>query len=147
MESISGFLDGFDIAKILPKIGNVISSVRFWMVLLMYAGPLVLLGFGLWYYLKPVKEPCSDKGFRIHEDGAAVHDLRHAGVGLHDDRKKSRRSETADEGQHPVGPESAVEARRVDAKPLEKRSDAFDAGASQELAVLAERDRRDDGKA
>ena len=66
MESISGFLDGFDIAKILPKIGNVISSVRFWMVLLMYAGPLVLLGFGLWYYLKPVKEPCSDKGFRIH---------------------------------------------------------------------------------
>ena len=65
MESISGFLDGFDFAKILPGIGKVISSVRFWMVLLMYAGPLVLLGLGLWYYLKPVQEPCTDRGFRI----------------------------------------------------------------------------------
>ena len=81
------------------------------------------------------------------EDGAAVHDLWHAGVGLHDDRETSRRSETADEGQHPVRPEAAVEARRVDAKPLEKRGDAFDVGARQELAVLAERNRRDDGKA
>lgn len=66
MESVSGFLEEFDFAKFLPKIGKIIGSVRFWIVLLMYVGSLVLLGFGLWYYLKPAKEPNTKTGFRIY---------------------------------------------------------------------------------
>ena len=65
MDSITGLLEGFDLAKLLPKIGQLISSVRFWTVLLMYAGPLTLLGLGLWYYLRPELEPTTKRGFRI----------------------------------------------------------------------------------
>ena len=66
MEAITGLLEGFDFTKLLPKIGQLMSSVRFWTVLLMYVGPLVLLGFGLWYYLKPVSKPSQKTGFRIY---------------------------------------------------------------------------------
>lgn len=66
MEAITGLLEGFDFTKLLPKIGQLMSSVRFWTVLLMYVGPLVLLGFGLWYYLKPVSSPSRKTGFRTY---------------------------------------------------------------------------------
>lgn len=66
MEAITGLLEGFDFTKFLPKIGALLSSVRFWTVLLMYAGPLVLLGFGLWYFLRPAKEANHKTGFRIY---------------------------------------------------------------------------------
>ena len=65
METITGLLDGFDFTKFLPKLGQLISSLRFWTVVLMYVGPLMLLGVGLWYYLRPEPEPNNKRGFRI----------------------------------------------------------------------------------
>lgn len=65
MEAITEFLEDFDFAKLLPEIGKFLSDLRFWTGVLMVLGPLVLLGFGLWYYFRPVQEPDERRGYRL----------------------------------------------------------------------------------
>ena len=65
MEAITGFLEDFDFAKLLPEIGKFMSSLRFWMNFIMLLGPVVLLTFGACYYFRPVEEPSEKLGFRV----------------------------------------------------------------------------------
>ena len=65
MEAITGFLEDFDFARLLPEIGEFLSSMRFWTGVLMVLGPAVLLGLGLWYFLRPVQMPDEKHGFRL----------------------------------------------------------------------------------
>ena len=65
MEAITGFLEDFDFAKLLPEIGKFMSSLRFWMNFIMLLGPVVLLIFGVCYYFRPVEEPSEKLGFRV----------------------------------------------------------------------------------
>lgn len=66
MEAITGFLESFDIAKLLPELGAFISDLRFWAGFIMLIGPLVMLGLGLWYFFLPTKEANHHIGFRTH---------------------------------------------------------------------------------
>ena len=65
MEAITEFLESFDFAKLLPEIGALLSSLRFWMGLLMLLGPVLVLIFGLCYYFRPVAQPSDKLGFRV----------------------------------------------------------------------------------
>ena len=65
MEAITGFLEDFDFAKLLPEIGKYVSGLRLWINIIMLLGPVVLLAFGLCYFFRPVKTPSEKLGFRI----------------------------------------------------------------------------------
>ena len=75
------------------------------------------------------------------EDGLPAYDLRQSRVWLDRDRKRGGGGETLQEGQHPVGAESAVEAEGIHAQTFKKRRHAFHACTGQELAVVADGDR------
>ena len=66
MEAITGFLEDFDFAKLLPELGKFLTDLRFWTNFIMICLPLVLLGFGIWYFFFPVKEANHSVGFRIY---------------------------------------------------------------------------------
>ena len=65
MDSITGFLEDFDFAKLLPEIGTFLGNLRFWLWVLMALGPLVLLAKGLLYYYRPVQEPDEKRGYQL----------------------------------------------------------------------------------
>ena len=65
MEAITEFLESFDFAKLLPEIGALLSSLRFWMGVLIMVGPVLVLVFGLCYYFKPIAQPSDKLGFRV----------------------------------------------------------------------------------
>ena len=78
--------------------------------------------------------------------GLAVHDLRHAGVGLHRNGTRDDAREAFHVRAHLVRPEPAVETKRIHAQPFEERRHALHVAAGEELAILAERDGGDDGQ-
>ncbi len=78
------------------------------------------------------------------EDGFAVHEFGHAGVGLDDERFAGDGGEAFDVGEHAVGAEAAVQPVGVDAQALQQGCDALDRAARQEFAVLAQGDGRPD---
>ena len=53
MEAITGFLEDFDFAKLLPELGKFLTDLRFWSNFILIAVPLVILGFGIWYFFFP----------------------------------------------------------------------------------------------
>ena len=52
MEKLMSIFEGFDIEKIgslLPSAESLMSGLSGWMVLLVLVGPLLMLGFGIYY--------------------------------------------------------------------------------------------------
>ncbi len=66
MDKLLSMLKEFDIANFLPPMAELAGSLRFWAAVIMLAGPLVMLGLGLWYYYKPPKEANHSAGFRTY---------------------------------------------------------------------------------
>lgn len=66
MEAITAFLESFDIAKLLPELGKLISDLRFWSGLFMLLGPIIMLILGLWYFFLPTREANNHIGFRAY---------------------------------------------------------------------------------
>lgn len=66
MEDILSFLQDFDVAKLLPPPESFVRDLELWMRIAVMAGPLVMLGLGLWYYLAPPKEANHSVGFRTY---------------------------------------------------------------------------------
>ena len=63
MEALLSFLKEFEIAKLLPEIGNFVTGLAWYTRLAILAGPLLMLGLGLWYHYKPSEEPGRAIGF------------------------------------------------------------------------------------
>lgn len=66
MDDILSLLQDFDLAKFLPAPESFVRDVELFMRVAVMAGPLVLLGLGLWYYLAPPKEANYSVGFRTY---------------------------------------------------------------------------------
>ena len=66
MDQLLSLLKEFDIANFLPPMDQFSGTLRFWAAVIMLAGPLVMLGLGLWYYYKPPKEANHSVGFRTY---------------------------------------------------------------------------------
>lgn len=64
MEEIFALLEGFDLNNFIPELDSVLGQVEFGVRIAVMAGPLVLLGLGLWYFLLPPKEANHYVGFR-----------------------------------------------------------------------------------
>ena len=79
-------------------------------------------------------------------DGTAVHDARHAGVGLDHDGRGGGVEEGGSPRLRGVRAETAVEAERIDAEPFEQRRDGGGVGPGKKLAALVERHCRENGQ-
>ena len=55
---------GFDVAALIPDLNTVVGWVQLVCRLCVMAGPMILLGFGLLYLLKPPKEANHSLGYR-----------------------------------------------------------------------------------
>jgi len=66
MDGITELLNNFDLAEILPHITDFISDLRFWICVAVLLGPLLLLGFGAWYYLAPPQKANHMIGCRVY---------------------------------------------------------------------------------
>lgn len=66
MEAIVSLLKNMDLAKLLPELDAFIGTLKFWLLVMILAGPLLLLIFGLLYYYKPPKEANHALGFRTY---------------------------------------------------------------------------------
>lgn len=64
MDAIIGLLDGFDLSAFLPKISTFMDRLELFVRIAVMAGPLILLGLGLWYFLAPPREANHHVGFR-----------------------------------------------------------------------------------
>lgn len=65
LEALKSIFEGFDLAAFLPQIDSILGWVETLMRLCVMAGPLLLLGFGLVYLLKPPKEANYSLGYRF----------------------------------------------------------------------------------
>ncbi len=61
--AITALLEGFDPAALIPELNTFLGRLEFFLRLGVLAGPLLLLGLGLWYLFKPVKEANHRIGF------------------------------------------------------------------------------------
>ena len=68
----------------------------------------------------------------------SVHDPRHARVGLHNDRNRHAGSQTPDERQKLVRPETAIETTGIGLEGVKERRNAIDITAREKLAVFAQ---------
>ena len=59
--AISKFLDA-----VIPKIGDLLSNMKFWMGYLMIAGPVLMLLFGAYYFFLSPKEANHKAGYRTY---------------------------------------------------------------------------------
>lgn len=66
MDIIVSVLKGFGVENLLPPLGSFLSGIKFWMILLMLVGPLLMLALGAMYYYKPPKEANFSWGFRTY---------------------------------------------------------------------------------
>lgn len=65
LEAIKGLLDDFDLSKVLPSLDSITGWIEAAVRIVVMAGPLLLLGFGLLYLLAPPKEANHTLGFRF----------------------------------------------------------------------------------
>lgn len=68
MDKLISIFEGFDFAKIgekLPNAESMMSGLSGWMVLLVLIGPLLLLGFGIYYLFFAPKEANHAVGYRF----------------------------------------------------------------------------------
>ena len=64
MDKLDGLLEDFDIVKLLPKLDTVWDTVTLLTRIFVMAGPLILLGLGIWYFFAPPREANHRAGFR-----------------------------------------------------------------------------------
>ena len=57
-------MEDFDLKNYLPKLDTLWGTVELLIRIFVMAGPLILLGLGLWYFLAPPKEANHRAGFR-----------------------------------------------------------------------------------
>lgn len=65
MEDIKSMLDGMDITALIPSLEDILSKLDLLLRILVMAGPLALLGLGLYYFLAPPKEANHEAGYRF----------------------------------------------------------------------------------
>lgn len=58
-------MDDFDIGALIPSLESLLDKLGLLLGLLVMAGPLALLGFGLYYFLAPPKEANHSAGYRF----------------------------------------------------------------------------------
>lgn len=78
MDDILSLLQDFNVANFLPEPEVYLNSLEGWIRLIVLAGPLVLLGLGLWYYFAPPKEANHSAGFRNYWGMGSVEAWRFA---------------------------------------------------------------------
>lgn len=66
MDFITGLLDGLDLTKLVPDLSTFLGQLQLVCTLAILLGPLLFLGFGLWYLLYPPKEANHSIGFRTY---------------------------------------------------------------------------------
>ena len=81
MEKLISIFEGFDFEKIgekLPSAESLMSGLTGWMALLVLAGPLLLLGFGIYYLFFAPKEANHAMGYRFFYAMSRVEVWQHA---------------------------------------------------------------------
>lgn len=66
IDFVKSLLSDFDPAAILPDLGEMLSGLELALRIAVLAGPLCLLGFGLWYLLAPAREANHYIGYRTY---------------------------------------------------------------------------------
>ena len=64
MDELTALFENFDLKNYLPKLDTLWGTVETLLRIFVMAGPLILLGLGLWYFLAPPKEANHRAGFR-----------------------------------------------------------------------------------
>lgn len=72
MEELKSAADGFDIAALIPELGDLLDLLVPLMRLLVLAGPIALLGLGVYYFFFAPKEANHRCGYRFHYGMARV---------------------------------------------------------------------------
>lgn len=65
-DSVTGFLDDFDISKLLPDLGTMLGKLDLVLRIGVLLAPLVILALGLLYFLTPPKEANHSFGYRFY---------------------------------------------------------------------------------
>ena len=66
IENIKQLMDDFDIAALLPDIMDMMNGIVLIAGIALYAVPLILLGFGMYYFLVAPKEANYTAGYRCY---------------------------------------------------------------------------------
>ena len=64
MDKITALFEKLDLTKLVPPLDPMLDKVQLIATVALMVGPLVMLLFGLWYYLLPPKEANHSAGFR-----------------------------------------------------------------------------------
>lgn len=64
MDELTALFENFDLKNYLPRLDTLWGTVETLLRIFVMAGPLILLGLGLWYFLAPPKEANHRAGFR-----------------------------------------------------------------------------------
>lgn len=75
-DSVTGFLDDFDISKLLPDLGTMLGKVDLVLRIGVLLAPLVILALGLLYFLTPPKEANHSFGYRFYWGMSSVESWR-----------------------------------------------------------------------
>ncbi len=75
-ESVTKFLDDFDISKLLPDLSTMLGKVDLVLRILVLLAPLVILALGLLYFLTPPKEANHSFGYRFYWGMSSVESWR-----------------------------------------------------------------------
>ena len=65
LDALMAIFSDFDVAAFLPEVTTLLGWIELLLRLCVMAGPLLLLGFGLLYMLKPPKEANYSLGYRF----------------------------------------------------------------------------------
>ena len=64
--AFQALFDGFDLEKFLPELNTLFGWLELLLRICVMAGPVLLLGFGLLFFLKPPKEANYAVGYRFY---------------------------------------------------------------------------------
>ncbi len=78
IDVIASLLGDFDLSKFVPDIQTVLGRIELFARIAVMAGPLLLLGLGLWYLLSPPKDNRHYVGFRTFRRARTVQAWRFA---------------------------------------------------------------------
>ena len=72
MEDLKSAADGFDLTALIPELADLLDALVPLMRLLVLAGPIALVGFGVFYFFFAPKEANHRCGYRFHYGMARV---------------------------------------------------------------------------
>lgn len=64
IDKLTALLENFDLAAFIPEVETFLGKLELFARLAVMAGPLVMLGMGLWFFLAPPKEANHKAGYR-----------------------------------------------------------------------------------